>query len=307
MTNQEVAHRLLAYAKELEHRDANLFRVRAYRQSAAAVAAYPQPVEVILATQGRRGLAAIKGVGAHISYTLEGLLRTGELHTLRGDNGVVTLDHILLSVPGVGTELARRLREDLHINTLEELDVAARDGRLQAVGVGPKRLRGIQDVLAVRLGRVPRSRPVVGEPDVETLLEIDAEFRNLIGRRGHGTEKPPGPRRKRMLVMQRGGWNFRAVFANTALAHRLGATRDWVVIDFAKDRHAGQRTVVTESRGADNGRRVVRGREDECEALRDDAASATVPGHDPLPAHPLCAAVCPVECGAGVGDSSATD
>jgi hypothetical protein len=99
MTNQEVAQRLLAYAKDLEHRDANLFRVRAYRQAAAAVAAYPQPLDVVLATQGRRGLAAIKGIGAHISYTVEGLLRTGVVRTLRGDDGVVALDHILLSVP----------------------------------------------------------------------------------------------------------------------------------------------------------------------------------------------------------------
>lgn len=56
------------------------------------------------------------------------------------------------------------------------------------------------------------------------------------------------------------------LFSNTALAHRLGRTRDWVVIYFENDFQAGQRTVVTETRGDLRGRRVVRGRERECRA-----------------------------------------
>jgi hypothetical protein len=300
MTNQEIAQYLLKYAQEVEHRDANVFRVRAYRQAAAVIADYPQPLDVVLATQGRRGLAAIKGVGAHLAYTIEGLLRTGELRTLRGDDGTVSLDHVLLSVPGVGTELARRLREDLQVNTLEDLDSAVAEGKLEGVGVGPKRLRGIQDALAVRLGHLKAPREAPGEPSVDLLLEIDAEFRNLIER--HAASRG---RRARVMIVQRGGWNFRAAFAETALAHRLGRTRDWVVIEFHNDRYAGQRTVVTEERGRQAGRRVVRGRETECEATTDVSSSPTLPGDDSLPTHSLCAAVCPVECGAGVGDPAA--
>jgi DNA polymerase (family 10) len=56
-----------------------------------------------------------------------------------------------------------------------------------------------------------------------------------------------------------------ALYSNTARAHRLGTTRDWVIVYF--HRHGepeGQRTVVTETRGALLGRHVVRGREAEC-------------------------------------------
>jgi len=56
-----------------------------------------------------------------------------------------------------------------------------------------------------------------------------------------------------------------ALFSNTALAHELGRTRDWVVIYFGREggpEH--QRTVVTEARGPLEGRRVVRGREAAC-------------------------------------------
>jgi len=66
---------------------------------------------------------------------------------------------------------------------------------------------------------------------------------------------------------QRGEWHFTALYSNTARAHELGRTRDWVVIYYYDGDHVeGQCTVVTESRGALAGKRVVRGREEECRA-----------------------------------------
>ena len=62
-----------------------------------------------------------------------------------------------------------------------------------------------------------------------------------------------------------GGWHFTAMYSNTALAHQLQKTSDWVVIYFYDDHHQeGQHTVVTETRGPLIARRVVRGREEEC-------------------------------------------
>ena len=59
--------------------------------------------------------------------------------------------------------------------------------------------------------------------------------------------------------------NFlRLLFWNTALAHRLGQTHDWVVVYFDDGVISGQCTVVTETRGDLRGLRVVRGREREC-------------------------------------------
>jgi hypothetical protein len=58
---------------------------------------------------------------------------------------------------------------------------------------------------------------------------------------------------------------FTALFSNTARAHELGKTRDWVVVYFHTDTQSeGQRTTVTETSGRLAGRRVVRGRESEC-------------------------------------------
>jgi hypothetical protein len=67
---------------------------------------------------------------------------------------------------------------------------------------------------------------------------------------------------------KRGAWHFTALFSNTARAHELGRTRDWVVIYYYDQEHVeAQCTVVTETSGPLAGLRVVRGREAECAGL----------------------------------------
>ena len=102
------------------------------------------------------------------------------------------------------------------------------------------------------------------------LLDVDREYRERAQRGGLPTITPRrfNPRGESWLPVlhtARGKWHFTALFSNTARAHELGKTRDWVVMYFYDDRHAErQHTVVTETGGALTGRRVVRGREAEC-------------------------------------------
>ena len=63
-----------------------------------------------------------------------------------------------------------------------------------------------------------------------------------------------------------------ALFSNTARAHELGTLRDWVVIYRDDHNGAGQWTVVTARYGALQGKRVVRGRENECTDYYNQAA-----------------------------------
>jgi putative hydrolase len=67
-----------------------------------------------------------------------------------------------------------------------------------------------------------------------------------------------------ILRAERDGWNFNALYSNTARAHQFDRTHDWVVIYYERDVNEGQCTVVTEPRGPLRGKRVVRGREGEC-------------------------------------------
>jgi putative hydrolase len=64
----------------------------------------------------------------------------------------------------------------------------------------------------------------------------------------------------------RRGWHITALYSNTARAHQLNKSRDWVVLHVFHDRAPEWScTVVTETRGTLKGKRVIRGRETECE------------------------------------------
>jgi DNA polymerase (family 10) len=148
------------------------------------------------------------------------------------------------------------------------------------LGFGPRRVRAVREQLATLLGRAARfrarraasdaeSRDALHRPDVATLLDVDAEYTARVAR---GELRRIAPRRFNpegrvwlpILHTERGAWHLTALFSNTARAHELGHTHDWVVIFYERDGDAGQGTVVTESRGPLRGRRVVRGREPEC-------------------------------------------
>jgi hypothetical protein len=269
MDNRQIAQQLLTYAEYLEAREANLYRIRAYRRAAETVLALDRPLADLVAAEGREGLEELSGIGSHLSFTLEELVRTGEFRVLNTEGSNIDAERLLRSLPGVGPRLARQISEQLGITTLEELERAAHDGRLSRLGVGPKRLRGIREALAGRFGRYRFAVPVREEPDVAELLAVDQAYRQraesmslptIAPRRFNPTQEPWLP----IFRARRGRWRYRALFSNTALAHRLGRTHDWVVIYFDDGTSSGQRTVVTENRGDLRGRRVVRGREQEC-------------------------------------------
>ena len=105
------------------------------------------------------------------------------------------------------------------------------------------------------------------------LLDVDRIYRerSACGQLHRIAPKRFNPDAKAWLPIlhhEKDGWIFTAMFSNTALAHKLGRTNDWVVIYFHRDHGPEhQRTVVDETHGALVGRRVVRGREVECRKL----------------------------------------
>ena len=107
-------------------------------------------------------------------------------------------------------------------------------------------------------------------PSVAVLLDVDAEYRRRsargeLARIAPRRFNPSGEAWLPVLHTERGEWHFTALYSNTARAHELGRTRDWVVVYFYDhDHHESQCTVVTEQSGPLRGKRVVRGREQEC-------------------------------------------
>ncbi|HSD85928.1 MAG TPA: helix-hairpin-helix domain-containing protein [Kofleriaceae bacterium] len=269
MTNQRIADVFDEVAALLEQQDASPHRVRAWREAASALREEPREASDVFRDHGRVGLEAMPRIGPRLANVLIELIKTGHcgaLDRLRGEGGKV-----LERVPGLGPELAARLHDELGIETLEELEAAAHDGRLATVaGFGPRRIAAIRDVLATRLAR---SRPAARrreQPPVELLLEIDRKYRHeaALGRLRRIAPRRFNPAHNAWLPVmhdERDGWSFTALFSNTARAHELGRTGDWVIVYYHRpDDPEGQATIVTEWRGALRGHRVVRGREAEC-------------------------------------------
>lgn len=275
--NRRIADRLRQAADLLEVQGANPFRVRAYRDAASTLESLDRDVGEILEQEGSEGLERLPRIGRSLAAAIAEMVRTGRWAQLERLKGAVDPVGLFASIPGIGPELAKRIYETLGIDTLEELELAAHDGRLQQVrGIGPERAAMLRAVLAEMLSRTRRRgrrREPRDEPDVATLLDVDAEYRRKAeaGRLPRIAPKrfnPTGEAWLPILHTQRGPWHFTALYSNTALAHELGTVRDWVVIYFHRDNEPeeGQRTVVTETRGPLVGRRVVRGRERECRA-----------------------------------------
>ncbi|MGE0191215.1 MAG: helix-hairpin-helix domain-containing protein [Planctomycetota bacterium] len=273
--NEHVASLLEDMADLLEAQDGDVYRVRAYRRAAGTVRAESRPLARILEEEGRGGLERLPAIGKGIASAIEELVHTGRLGLFERLKGQISPEDLFTTVPGIGEELAHRIHEALGIETLEELELAAHDGRLQTVpGMGPRRARAVREILAAVLSRSARrrSRRIGGgshppeEPDVATLLDVDAEYRR---RAEAGELRTIAPRRFNpageawlpVLHTTRGPWAFTALFSNTARAHQARATHDWVVLYFERDGEEGQCTVVTETRGPQAGQRVVRGRE----------------------------------------------
>jgi DNA polymerase (family 10) len=273
--NEAAAARLEEVAALLAGQGANPFRVRAYRRGAAVVRQLDRPVSDILAAGGLEALEQIPEIGPGLARSIRDIIRLGYspmLQRLRGETDPVKL---LMSVPGIGRRTASRLHDEFNIETLEDLEAAAHDGRLEDwAGFGPKRLAGVRAALTERLGRARRPRLASEIPGVDELLDIDREYREsaAAGRLPTITPRRFNPRRRAWLPVlhtTRGDRHYTALFSNTARAHQLERTSDWVVIYRDDGDGDGQWTVVTSRGGALRDRRVVRGREAECAAYYD--------------------------------------
>ena len=270
-TNAQIADKLRQAADILAAQGADPFRVAAYRRAADSVLALTRDLAIVVARGGRKALEAIPGVGTSIAGAVAEMLTAGRWSFLEHLKGSAEPEKLFCSIPGVGPALARRVCETLHIRTLEALELAAHDGRLESVaGFGRRRASMVRTALAEMLGRVRRrTLSNVEEPAAGLLLDVDREYRTRAAAGGltkiaPKRFNPSGEAWLPVLHTVRDGWHFTAIYSNTARAHRLGRTEDWVVIYSHKDGWPeGQSTVVTETHGAKRGHRVVRGREAE--------------------------------------------
>lgn len=272
--NEEIAKNLREIADLLEIQKANYYRVNAFRRAANTIAALNSSVVDIVKNQGIAGLTVLPGIGEGIARSIYEFVVTGRmtrLETLRGENDPITM---LKRIPGIGSSLAKYIYENLHIDSLEALEIATHDGTLESLpNIGKNRLESIRTWVGTVLGQrkyQPFVRVLQLKPSISMLLGVDHAYLEAVEKDSLPKIAPKrfNPEHKAWLPIlhtTQNGWHFTAMFSNSYRAHELGRNRDWVIIYYYDKHHrGGQCTIVSEYRGVLSGKRVVRGREDEC-------------------------------------------
>jgi putative hydrolase len=182
--NKTIAERLREAAALLEHQEANRFRVAAYRKAAETVESLPLDVSLIFRTEGFSGLTALPGIGTQLGGAIAEMIRTGQWTQLERLHGTLDPESLLTNVPGIGVNLARRIVNDLHIETLEGLETAVYDGRLAKLsGFGVRRVAMTRAALAEMLGRRGRKKIDRHEPPIDILLDVGSRVSREIRRK----------------------------------------------------------------------------------------------------------------------------
>lgn len=271
MNNRELAEKLKGYAHFLRAGGGNVFRVRAYLQAAGIVESLSTPVQELLDRQGIEALQKLPGIGDHLAFTIERLLHTGQFYSMTAEAESLPPRQNLRSLRGVGPHLAEMLWEKKGIVSIDQLQKAMEQNQLRDLPLSEKQLDHLRQALVQwQKEQAIYQEELSGEPAIADLLAIDQEFRktDLTRQLPHRREMRlfhHGENYTRSQKIRRKNWRYHVRYSNSSLAHRLGLYGDWVVIYFQDAKgNKGQRTVVTEYRGSLAGKRVVRGREEEC-------------------------------------------
>jgi len=128
--NQELSHLFSQLALYLEIQGVP-FKPQAFLKVKEILESLKEDVEKIYQKEGFGGLENIPGVGKGIAGKIEEYLKTGEIKELKGymKKMPVNIEELTL-VEGIGLKMVKELWEHLKIKNLEELERAAKKGKV---------------------------------------------------------------------------------------------------------------------------------------------------------------------------------
>ncbi len=147
ISNAQIAKVFYRIAELLDIKGENPFKVRAYEKAALVVESLSEPIEKIY-QEGR--LMQVPGIGKSIADKIGELIETGKLSYLEELESSIPAGVVeLLKIPEVGPKTAWLVYKELGIKSIEELEEAAKEGKLRVLpGLGPKTeeniLKGIE-------------------------------------------------------------------------------------------------------------------------------------------------------------------
>lgn len=137
MHNAEIAWSFSELADMMELKGADYFKIRAYRHAARIFLSLEEPIEIMYK---QKTLAAVPGIGSKILAKVGELLEKGKmekLERLRAEIPGGLLE--IMTLPGIGPKRAAFLYKSLGLQSIEQLEKAARNKKIRNLkGMGVK-------------------------------------------------------------------------------------------------------------------------------------------------------------------------
>jgi DNA polymerase (family 10) len=169
--NADIAAIFEEIADLLEIENANVFRIRAYRNAARTVAELDHDARQLV--ELGEDLEKLPGIGKDLAAKIAEIVQTGHcnaLDKLRKSTPSGLAD--LLKVPGLGPKKVSALYHELDIHTTEQLMRAAKDHRISTLsGFGVKTEKRILDTLKTYAKEEHRLKLAVAAQYAESLVD----------------------------------------------------------------------------------------------------------------------------------------
>jgi len=169
--NEDIARIFDRIGDLLEIEGDNPFRIRAYRNGARTLRELGRDVRALL--QAGEDLTKLPGIGKDLAAKIGEIVDTGRCRTLEKLEKKIPPElPELLHLPGLGPKRVHALYHELDIHTPEQLERAARDGRIRDLpGFGAKTEARILDALHAHADSSRRFRLVIAARYAEPLLD----------------------------------------------------------------------------------------------------------------------------------------
>jgi DNA polymerase (family 10) len=167
--NIDVARIFEELADLLEIQGGNPFRIRAYRTAARTIETLTVPAASLA---GEDRLDELPGIGADLAGKIRTILDTGTLPLLQELTGKIPEGLVqMLRIPGLGPKRAKQIYDTLRLTTLDDLEAAARSGRLRTLpGIKETTERKILEGIAALRGHAARWRLDEADAYIQPLL-----------------------------------------------------------------------------------------------------------------------------------------
>jgi DNA polymerase (family 10) len=164
--NSEIADMFEHLADLLEIREENPFRIRAYRNAARVIRGHSRSMAELVGSGA--DLDALPGIGKDLAEKIATIVRTGKLPLLEQVRAKVPAALVEMTrIEGLGPKRAKALYQALRIRSLEDLQRAARSGRIRELkGFGAR----TEQLIGQRAARVASAERRIKLSDAEDIV-----------------------------------------------------------------------------------------------------------------------------------------